>query len=481
MPLLLLALSGCGLIETVADLRDAVEKVTNPVVVQGVILDLQPPDDALLLAAMEDANLEPGLTATVYVGDTRARDEAQQSSSGARVTVEGVRAAEEDAGVFSLLPEDGLSYQQGAQWTLKVRQPQEGDSGTVSITLPDPAPVYVPEVHTPGAPMRLDFDGLGYDSVLAYVFDASGETTWTNQPESILEVFDLTVSNTAVQTLEIPASAFPDASIYAVALAGMMHSDNRDFDGVNTLLSNMMAGRMQMYAVFTSPSLTVAGRILDIPEPVDPVLGEAFERAGMPSGTTASFFLTDARTDAHSLDEAGLEGADLSLVAEGASFEAVDEGDGLYTLLPDESPSWDIGATWGLDISHDGLQAELEVRLPERPGLTLPEKHLAGQPLLIDITDQDFDSAFVTIVNEWGHVVFSTEPEIQGALGQSIDDTDGLDLIVVPGEALEQPGLYGVGVATSVEGAPAQFTGVNRELSTLRAGRMAISPLRVMR
>ena len=152
LPLFLLALSGCGLIEAVADLRDTVEEITNPVVVQGVILDLQPPEDALLLAAMEDAGLEQGLTATVYVGDTRALDELEQTSSGARVTVEGVRAAEGDAGVFSLWPEDGLSYQQGAQWTLKVRQPREGDSGTVSIRLPDPAPVYVPEVHTPGTP-----------------------------------------------------------------------------------------------------------------------------------------------------------------------------------------------------------------------------------------------------------------------------------------------------------------------------------------
>jgi hypothetical protein len=468
------------LIQAVADLRDTVEEITNPVVVQGVILDLELPEDALLVAAMADAGLEQGLTATVFVGDTRALDELDQTSSGARVTVEGVRAAEVEAGVFSLWPEDGLSYQQGAQWTLKVRQPSEGDRGEVSIRLPDPAPVYVPEMHAPGTSMTLDFDGLGYETVLAYVLNAKGETTWTNQPESILEVFELTLSNTTVQTLEIPASAFPDASIYAVALAGMVHSDNTDFDGVNTLLSNMMAGRMRLHPVFTSPSLTAVGRILDIPKPDDPVLIDAFDRAGLPSGTTASFFLADALTDASSLEEAGLEGADLSLVAENLAFDPVDEGDGIYTLLPGEGPPWDTGATWDLDISYDGRQAELEVRLPGRPELGLPGKHLASQPLLIDITEQGFDAASVTIVNESGQVVYTTEPETSDALAQAIDDTDALELIIVPGEVLDQPGLYGVAVAAFVEGATEQFTGVNTELSTLLAGRMAVATLRVV-
>ncbi|MFT4626822.1 MAG: hypothetical protein ACI8PZ_005502 [Myxococcota bacterium] len=475
LPTLLLSLTGCAIVDAVNDLRDKIGEFTSPVVVQGIVLHLEPPDDALLAAAVADAAITPGLTATVFVADARTAEELDQAVSGAAVRLQGVAAAEGDPGIFSVWPDDGLTYRAGAEWVLKV-ETDAGAEGTLKVTLPQPVPVEVPEEHEAGTPMRIDLAGLGYDSALAYVFDTDGGITWTNQPTNALEVFDLTQSSADVKALEIPGSAFPDESIYAVAVAGMRHSTSEQVDGVNTFLSNLMAGQMDLYPVFTSPGLTVVGQLLDVAEPLDDRLSVALDRAGITIGTTATTFVADALADAPTLEEAALPGGQVTVQGNRA-VEAVDEGDGYYTVLPEDGLVWSPGATWSVEVAHGVLDGALVVTLPEAPEVSLPATHPMNTELVLDLTGMPFDSAVVLVVDAEGTVVFSDEPQTIDALAERVANPAPLGPVTIPAEVFAGPSLYGVGVAGFVHGPPDGFEGVNPELSALLAGRLAVSGL----
>ncbi len=479
LPLIVLALSGCGLFKAVEDFKTTIGNLTNPVVVQGVILELSMPEDALLQAAVLDAGLQPGLTATLFVADASNASELDQAVAGASVTLQGVAAAEGDPGVFSIWPTDGLVYRAGETWRVGITTPDGQSEGSLSVELPSPAPVLIPEEHPPGEPMQLDLTGLGFDSVLAYVFDSTGEITWTNQPDTALEVFDLTQSVDGVQSFEIPGAAFPDESIYAVAVAGMVHSRTDDLEGVNTFLSNLMAGQLNMYPVFTSPGLTAVGQILDIPEPEDPRLSTALQRADLSPGTAATVFLADALADVPTLEEAAMPGGTVTLLTEEA-IDLLDEGDGYYTLSPEVGVTWETGATWTIDVANGPASGALQAVLPDAPELLVPEQHRANTELVVDLTGQLFQSAVLFVVDADGEIVFSNEPETIDELADIIAQPLPLGPVAIPAKTFPRPGLYGVALA-AYEHAPTDgFTGLNPELSALLSGRMVVAPLPVV-
>jgi hypothetical protein len=69
----------------------------------------------------------------------------------------------------------------------------------------------------------------------------------------IQSLYDFTHMDGSVNSLEIPASAFPSESVYAVGIAGIENADPETFDGVNILLTSFMAGKVTFYPVSTIP------------------------------------------------------------------------------------------------------------------------------------------------------------------------------------------------------------------------------------
>ena len=53
-------------------------------------------------------------------------------------------------------------------------------------------------------------------------------------------------------TFEIPGTAFPGDSVYAVGVAGVVHTTGDQLDNMNTALSTIMTGDMKVYAVNTA-------------------------------------------------------------------------------------------------------------------------------------------------------------------------------------------------------------------------------------
>jgi hypothetical protein len=80
----------------------------------------------------------------------------------------------------------------------------------------------------------------------------SGETTYSNQPEDIKSLYEFTRGNDEITTVEVPGTAFSGQSIYALGVAGMVHTTSEDIENMNSALSSVMGGKMRMFPVVTA-------------------------------------------------------------------------------------------------------------------------------------------------------------------------------------------------------------------------------------
>ena len=100
--------------------------------------------------------------------------------------------------------------------------------------------------------MLIDLSSQEYDQVLVVVFDVgSGQVTFSNEPRDVMELYEFSTADDAGAGLTIPASAFPDESIYAVGVAGLVKGDSVNFSSMNTALSSLQAGKLKFYPVST--------------------------------------------------------------------------------------------------------------------------------------------------------------------------------------------------------------------------------------
>jgi hypothetical protein len=265
MLLALLTLVGCDALNKA---RDTIDGLLEPVVVQGIVLGLEPPQNQQLQELLDQSEFQSGTTATIFMADAKEVAEIENAPiTGATVSLlgpgAGVTLGEIDAGVYGLAPgADPLEYASGETRELEsVRG--SGDSQQVStaqVQLP-PAQDFsaeIPEEHDVNTPIELDFTGLPYDSALVLVLDDEGNVTYSNEPTTIKEVYDFTQGSTELGVVTIPAEAFPDEGVFMVGVAGMVNTDPADLSEMNTGLSSVVSGLMKTYAVSTIP--------LDIPQ-----------------------------------------------------------------------------------------------------------------------------------------------------------------------------------------------------------------------
>ncbi len=477
LPVLLFALSGCGLVNAMNDLKLKFLDVTSPVVVHGIVVDLQPPDDDLLNEALESIGFELGTTATVFVADALTDEDMDQDVDGAQVWVEGIPATLDELGAFVVMPADGLSYRVGETWTFEVERAGEAGLGVLDVVLPQSASMTVPEEHTTGQPLVLDLTGQGFDSALAYVFDIEGVMTWSNQPADANDALDILTNDEPLQKLQIPGSAFPDPTAYVVSVAAMKHGDIDTSDGVNTLLSGTMAGQMQLFPVFTAPPVVAQGQIIGVMEADDPRLVKALADTDLAPGVTATVFLADAR-EQEDIDAAAVTGGIVTLTG-GATVQAEDQGDGTYFVPTTDALVWEQGADWVVDIEVDEVVGFMEITLPGFALIDVPDEHKRNEDLVVDFTDQNFDSSLVVVVDGAGEVLFSNEITDAEAFLEMMDAPPPLGEVVVPGDVFGDVGLYGVATVAFRHGQEHRRDGVVVEVSGLMAGRMVLHPVLV--
>ncbi len=250
LTLLLPALVGCSDLD---DLKDKVEGYTNPTVVEGLVLGVAEPDFDFDISKTEFGK---GAAGVVFLADAASADEIESAPiSGADVSILSettgkVGMKDDGDGKYSITSEDGFEYTVGDSLDLNV---DLGDMATgASVVAPAAADVDINEEHTAGEAISVDLTGQAFSSVLVAVFDAgSGELTFSNQPESIKEIYDFTHGGSGSLVVDIPGSAFSAESVYAVGVAGLKNAGEDDFTDANTLLSAYMAGKMKFFPVST--------------------------------------------------------------------------------------------------------------------------------------------------------------------------------------------------------------------------------------
>jgi len=242
----LVFLGGCDLIN---EGRDLIGDLTNPLVTQALVLGVAPPEQA------SDADLpdeySEGAGATVFLADAAdVADLENAPISGADVSLRGTAVSETGPGAYALQPGE-LSYEAGSTWTLTVGL--GGDTATADIVLPPGADFTVPETHTANQGITVDLTGQEFDGAFVVVVDEEGSVVYDNRPEDIRGLYDLTRGEPAT-TVDVPGQAFPEPGAYLVGVAGIRTTTGRaDLEGMNTVLSTMMAGQLVFEPVVVAP------------------------------------------------------------------------------------------------------------------------------------------------------------------------------------------------------------------------------------
>ena len=242
-------LAGC---EQWNDVKDVIDDLTDPIVVEALLLGAVEPDSPYI--DLSDTPFADGTALKVFLADATDLESLEAGAlDGATVNVLapslGSMALEADGGgLYTLYGSAGLEYFAGEEYALSA---VTGDvTHRAVLSAPHPPDTSIPATQPVGQPLAVDLSAFGYDNLLVAVYDVQGEAiTYSNEPQGIEELYDFTHSGEAVKRHEIPGSAFPRQGIYAVGVAGMQSADEDAFTEMNTGLSSFLAGQMSFYAV----------------------------------------------------------------------------------------------------------------------------------------------------------------------------------------------------------------------------------------
>jgi hypothetical protein len=259
LPLLLVQLSGCDLIakgkEKINDVKEKIEGLTNPLVAEGVIMSFVPPESDQF--NFENTPYSEGTITTIGLADAKnAADLANAPVSGAAVTVRGnvqVDASETSPGLYTVDLGSDLDYTANQTWNIDINPSEEDEVAMATINLPEGLDLQtIPDEHDPGVALQVDLEGAGYNSAIVIVLDgATGNTTYSNEPKTVTDLYNFMTGDEELSSVEIPASAFPGQTVYMVGIAGMVHTTTEDVSDMNTALSKFMAGQMRFKIIST--------------------------------------------------------------------------------------------------------------------------------------------------------------------------------------------------------------------------------------
>ena len=247
-------LGGCAAID---GLKDEVAGATNPLVMEGLVVGIAPPESADV--DLTGTAFESGASAVVTVADADSVDNLEEApvegASVALLTETGGRVALLDmgSGRYAATAEDGLSYTEGDNATLSVDYGGGEESSSAQLQLPRRPDVSFPTNVPKGQPLHVNLTGQTFDNALVVVVDsATGETVWSNYPTTIEEMYHLTHDAGALE-VDVPGSALNRESVYLVGVAGLVNADTANLSNVNTLLSAFTGGRLLFTGVSTVP------------------------------------------------------------------------------------------------------------------------------------------------------------------------------------------------------------------------------------
>lgn len=227
----------------------------------------------------------------------------------------------------------------------------------------------------------------------------------------------------------------------------------------------------------TNP-LVAVGLHLGVEPPESDVIN--LEATPFASGASVRVLLADA-SDPSELDDTPVKGASVGLVSDsnGGRFDLEDQGDGSYTAKGDDGLSYAAEAVRVAVTLDDGDHA-IGVAAPAAPQAGVAETHAQGQPMAIDISDQDYDGALVIVMDLDGGVTWSNQPDTATEIYEfTHGSSDELTQVEIPAQAFATTGLYTVAVAGTRNSTTDDMEEVNTAVSTLVAGKFRFYPVDV--
>ncbi|MFZ5481072.1 MAG: hypothetical protein ACOZNI_30195 [Myxococcota bacterium] len=248
MPLVLVLLAGCDRLQQAGE---TVEGSTSPLVAQGIFLGLDAPEGVDL----SDAE-ELGYTAlcSVFLAEvTDAGDITDAPIEGGEIALRSpangaLEFEDEGEGKYTLDSSRGLVYEVGE--TAVISLAVDDDEGKLVVETPEAPDVDVPEEVKMQTGMVVDLSDYAYENALAAVYDLTrGRMTWDSLPDGVDQTYEFTHPEEPADQIVIPAEAFLRKGNHVVGVAGMEIADVGAFEGVNTQLSALMAGRVALHLV----------------------------------------------------------------------------------------------------------------------------------------------------------------------------------------------------------------------------------------
>lgn len=194
-------------------------------------------------------------------------------------------------------------------------------------------------------------------------------------------------------------------------------------------------------------------------------------------------YLADA-AQISEIDQAPITGVDLRLLSDvSGGSDLIEDGAGKYSLTHDEGLTYSDGEYAVLSTSYEGEDRKAGVVSPPAPDLSgVSLIHTAGDPMVIDLSGQGYDTALVVVIEtDSAQTTYSNEPQgIQelyemthpdGISFTEDEDTDDTLFVEVPERGFAQEGVYVLGIAGLVTSGADDMEGVNTALSTLVAGK----------
>ena len=238
--------------------KDTIEGALEPIVAVGVVIQVDPPNAPELDDA--ELDLEIGRVGTIFLADARnVSDLGNTPVSGATLDAEGcgavVQMGELASGTYVLEP--GTELDTCAQPGMRIRRTDVDDALVAPITIPPDHDFALPRYHVAGQPITVRVSEAGYESALVVVVDAAtGDVTFSNEPEGVVEYYQFLTGSGEVTDVEIPGEAFLPDTVHAVVVTGLVRTPNSELTEANTVLSVVSGGRGRVYAVSTLPDPT---------------------------------------------------------------------------------------------------------------------------------------------------------------------------------------------------------------------------------
>lgn len=239
--------------EQVDDLKDTFEGLTNTMVVEGVLLGVEPPSTGSGLD-LSGSDFAQGTSIKAYLAD--ASDPTNLGDAPVKGAVVNF-VSDGNGGQLPLVDNDDGSYKANAEddglvyvsEQVAITADYDESVRSIGVNAPPIANVDISETHPAATPMVVNISDQSFDGLLVVVLaNAGSEVAFSNVPDSIDELYDFTHGGGEL-VVEIDGGAFNEPGLYAVGVAGTRNAGGDDMEDVNTALSTFVAGKFIFYAV----------------------------------------------------------------------------------------------------------------------------------------------------------------------------------------------------------------------------------------